>query len=580
MTWPLVSAAVLLIALAAGFAWYERGHPSARVLALVGTLAALAVLGRIAFAPLPNVKPTTDIVVISGYVLGGAPGFVVGAVTALVSNFFFGQGPWTPWQMAAWGGVGVGGAVLARATGRRLGRLPLALACAVAGLAYGFVLDLSTWVNFFEARSTGSLGAVLVSAAPFDAAHAIGNFVFCLAFGPALVRAVSRFRERFQVDWRPLARAGTPLLAIALVAATAAAAAPTARAASSTQYLLAAQNDDGGFGPAPGTGSTQLHTGWTALGLAAAGRNPADVSRGGKSIVDYLRAGSGSLNDTGELERTILVLHAAGIDPTSFADRNLVAELNADRKPNGSVDGLVDHTAFGIFAFRAAGQGRGSAAVKAAASWLARQQNADGGFGFARHGTASDVDNTASSLQALVDAGRGRSRHARRALAFLRANQNRDGGFPLNPNGGSNAQSTAWAIQALVAARQNPSTLRRGGRSPVAYLKSLTGPDGAVRYSRTSKQTPVWVTGQALTALEGKPFPLAPVPRAERRTAPSRAAGGRGGARRQASGSRHQAGRRVTKTAPMGPPVPTELLLTLPFEQPAYAAGVALGLLF
>jgi energy-coupling factor transport system substrate-specific component len=205
MSWPLISLAVLGVALAAGFVWYERGHPSARVLALVGTLAALAVLGRIAFAPLPNVKPTTDIVLIAGYALGGAPGFVVGAITALVSNFFYGQGPWTPWQMAAWGAVGIGGAVLARMTARRLGRLPLALACAAAGLGYGFVLDVSTWINFTGGATSGTLGAVLISAAPFDAAHAIGNFLFCLAFGPALVRAVSRFRDRFQVRWRPVA---------------------------------------------------------------------------------------------------------------------------------------------------------------------------------------------------------------------------------------------------------------------------------------------------------------------------------------------------------------------------------------
>ena len=92
------------------------------MLALVATLAALAALGRIAFAPIPNVKPTTDIVLLTGYALGGAPGFAVGAVAALASNVFFGQGPWTPWQMCAWGVVGVGGALLARAFGRELGR--------------------------------------------------------------------------------------------------------------------------------------------------------------------------------------------------------------------------------------------------------------------------------------------------------------------------------------------------------------------------------------------------------------------------------------------------------------------------
>ena len=125
MSWELASFAVLFCALAAGFRWYEHGHPSSKVLALVAMLAALAALGRVAFAPLPNVKPTTDIVLLSGYALGGAPGFVVGAAGALASNFFYGQGPWTPWQMGAWGLVGVIGAVLGAATGRRLHRVPL-----------------------------------------------------------------------------------------------------------------------------------------------------------------------------------------------------------------------------------------------------------------------------------------------------------------------------------------------------------------------------------------------------------------------------------------------------------------------
>src|SRR5204862_1141691 len=140
--------AILGAALVAGFAWYERTHPSSRVLALVATLAALAALGRIAFAPLPNVKPTTDIVLIAGFVLGGAPGFVVGATAALASNLVFGQGPWTPWQMVAWGLAGLIGAALGRASGRRAGRLQLALACALAGAAFRAIMDASVWVTF------------------------------------------------------------------------------------------------------------------------------------------------------------------------------------------------------------------------------------------------------------------------------------------------------------------------------------------------------------------------------------------------------------------------------------------------
>ena len=263
MSWAVAAFAILAIALAGGFAWYERSHPSARVLALVGTLAALAALGRIAFAPLPNVKPTTDIVLISGYALGGAPGFMVGAIAALVSNFFYGQGPWTPWQMVAWGLVGIAGAVLARLTGRQLGRVPLAAACGAAGLAFGAIMNLSTWVTFTGDHTLASYVTIAGVALWFDVAHAVGNVVFALAFGPALVRALARFRARFEVTWRPLpAAAGTAaVLLVALLVAV-----PAAQAASSLDYLRGAQNRDGGFGPAPGQATTGLHTGWVALG--------------------------------------------------------------------------------------------------------------------------------------------------------------------------------------------------------------------------------------------------------------------------------------------------------------------------
>src|SRR3712207_5673880 len=146
---------------------FRSTHPSSKVLALVATLAALAALGRIAFAPLPNVKPTTDIVLLAGYVLGGAPGFVVGAVGALASNVVFGQGPWTPWQMAAWGLVGVLGAWAGTLTGRRLGRIPLALVCGAAGLLFGAVMDLSTWTTLSGAHTLPAYLTVAGVSLPF-----------------------------------------------------------------------------------------------------------------------------------------------------------------------------------------------------------------------------------------------------------------------------------------------------------------------------------------------------------------------------------------------------------------------------
>ena len=201
MTWQAGAFGILFVALAGGFAWYERSRPDARIVALVATLAAFAALGRIAFAALPNVKPTTDIVLISGYALGPAPGFVVGAVAGLTSNFFFGQGPWTPWQMAAWGATGLIGAGLAAATGRRLARWPLALVCCVVGFAFTAFQDVGDWVTYSD-HSPAQLGVYVGKGLGFDAVHAAGCLVFALAFGPALARSIGRFAERLEVRWR------------------------------------------------------------------------------------------------------------------------------------------------------------------------------------------------------------------------------------------------------------------------------------------------------------------------------------------------------------------------------------------
>jgi prenyltransferase beta subunit len=570
MSWELASFALLGGVLAVGFGWYERSRPTAKVVAMVAAMAALAALGRVAFAPLPNVKPTTDVVLLSGFALGGAPGFAVGALAAAASNLFFGQGPWTPWQMLAWGCVGVGGAALARLTGGRLPRAPMALCCAVAGLAFGAVMNFATWVQFSGDHALAKWAAISGSALPFDLAHAIGNAVFAVAFGPALVRMLTRFRRRFEVSWQPAERRPFPagvapalVAALVLAAGISLAATERARAASSTSYMLRAQNADGGFAASPGQRSSPLYTGWAGLGLAAAGYNPLDVRRGGRSVVDSLRADLPRLlDDTAEIERTILVLGTAGVSARSFRGVNLVGRLVARQRRSGSWSGLVNHTSFGILALRSAGYGSGSSQVRRAAGWLRAQQNRDGGFNFAGRGGFSGVDDTSGPVQALVAAGGRGSAAVRRAASFLARSQNRDGGFPLAPGGGSNAQSTAWAVQGLVAAGRNPEGLRRT-RTPLGYLRSLTAPDGSVRYSRVSGQTPVWVTAQALAALARRPFPIGRVAR-------------RPGARGAGAGAAKE-GTAGTRAAGAGGPVDPRLL---PWIGAAQAAGVATGLLF
>jgi energy-coupling factor transport system substrate-specific component len=558
VSWQLATYAILVAVLAGGFAWYERSRPSARLLGLVAALAALAAAGRVALTPIPNVTPTTDLTLLSGYALGGAPGFVVGALAALVSNFWLGQGPWTPWQMAAWGLAGIAGALLARATGRRLGRLGLALACGVAGLLYGALLDLSVMVTYGGEQSLDRYLALSARGIPFNVAHALGNAAFAFAAGPALVAVLARFRDRLDFTWRPAsaAAAGGALslaVALALVLSPAQGAPARANAADASSgerterraagvagaraYLERAQNRDGGFPTTPDGPSSVSITGWVMLGLEASGRNPMDLRRAGRSAVSFLRARGDAIRSTGDLERTILALDGAGVSPRSFAGRDLPAELRRRQSPNGSFQGQVNLTAFAVLALRAVGTSGSS--VERPAEWLREVQNGDGGWGF-HPGAQSESDSTGAALQALAAAGP-RGRALDRGAAYLRRSQRQDGGWPLAFGGPTNAQSTAWAVQGLVAAGSGPGS---APRDALDYLASRQASDGHYRYSAASDQTPVWVTGQALTAVARQAFPIAAVPRAREPGGAVDAPGGNSEAGSSTKSAQREAGAR------------------------------------
>jgi energy-coupling factor transport system substrate-specific component len=546
VSWPLASFLLVGVVLGLGWLAYERRRPSTRMVAVVATLAAVAALGRDAFVALPDVKPITAIAFVVGYALGPLPGFTVGAIGMLASNVMLGQGPYTPWQMAAWGLVGLAGAGLGRLTRRRLGRVPLALACALAALGAKEVMNFYTW-TIGASHTPAALLIAVANGLPFDITDTLATLLFALAFGPELARLLARTRERMTVSWEdaaPGTAAGalavlTLALGVSLVmscdgtnalaATTSSTGNPTywvpparvsasgafeprasaASLAPELSYLASAQNADGGFGGASGQGSSELYTAWAAMGLAAAGRDPASVRRDGHTVLDSLRGEVSTLQGVGDVERTILAAHACGVSAYSFAGHDLVGEMLRARERNDSFENQVNLTTFAIFALRAVGHSAGYGAIREAAGWIERQQNSDGGFAFGTRGSPSDVDDTAIALQALVDAGAHDARVLGEAADYLIRSQNLDGGFPQRYGDESNAQSTAWAVQGLIAAGRPPASVRRrGSRSPVGYLESLLAPGGLIRYSRTGSQTPVWVTAEALIALAGKTFPV------------------------------------------------------------------------
>ena len=279
-----------------------------------------------------------------------------------------------------------------------------------------------------------------------------------------------------------------PIAALATLAIAAPAQAGT------FEYVAGAQNADGGFGMTQSGGSSQLATGWALMGLHAAGRRP------GPAALAYIRRGLPSLREIGDIERTVLVIRAARQNPRRFGGRNLISDIMRHRRRDGSFDGYVSYTSFAIFALRRSGVSRNSGTIRGAARWLERHQNSDGGFNVGGRG-ASGIDDTGYAAQALAVAGR-RGSALRRAASYLARAQASNGGFPLSRGGAPNAQSTAYAVQGLVAAGGHAAAARRGQ----AYLRSLTEPNGLVRYSRTSRQTPVWVSAQALLAQHRRTF--------------------------------------------------------------------------
>jgi energy-coupling factor transport system substrate-specific component len=182
--------------LVAGAAWLETGPTASKEIVLVATLAAVAAAGRVLFVAIPGVQPVTVVTVAAGAALGARAGFATGAIAALASNFFLGQGPWTPWQMLAWGICGLAGAACARLIRRRI---PFAVLCCVLGFGFSLFMDLWMWVTYLP-HTWQALAVVVGQGFWFDVSHAVGNVVIALTIGPELRRLLERYDRRLRTE--------------------------------------------------------------------------------------------------------------------------------------------------------------------------------------------------------------------------------------------------------------------------------------------------------------------------------------------------------------------------------------------
>ncbi|MDY6916375.1 MAG: ECF transporter S component [Chloroflexota bacterium] len=197
LNWGLIATILVVLAIVAFFFEFEAAALGSKEVALVAMLGTMSAVLRVPFAAIPNVQPCTFLIICSGYVFGPVAGFMVGAMTALVSNFFLGQGPWTPYQMLAWGLAGVSAALPRRF---RLGTLWLVLLGFAWGYFYGWIMNVWYWASFVYPLNLRTFLTYQLTSVWFDTFHALGNALFLGLFGTKTIGILERFRRRF--NWR------------------------------------------------------------------------------------------------------------------------------------------------------------------------------------------------------------------------------------------------------------------------------------------------------------------------------------------------------------------------------------------
>jgi len=175
----------------------EKRTVGTRRMVVTAVMTALSVLGRFIFAAIPAFKPITAIVIIAAVWLGPEPGFLVGSLTAVISNFYFGQGPWTPFQMLAWGLIGLLGGLLAEPL--KKSRVLLGVYGALAGVAYSMVMDIWTVLWYNGDFSWTLYLAALLSAVPHLISYSVSNVIFLLLLGRPFGEKLERVKVKYGV---------------------------------------------------------------------------------------------------------------------------------------------------------------------------------------------------------------------------------------------------------------------------------------------------------------------------------------------------------------------------------------------
>ena len=195
--YAFISLALSVVACIPFFVSFERGKNDSRRIVIIAVMTALSVAGRFVFAPIPFFKPVTAIVIITAIYLGSEAGFITGAFSAVVSNFYFGQGPWTPFQMLAWGLIGFIAGLLAERLVKS--KVLLVIYGALSGVAFSFIMDVWTTLWADGAFNFARFIASITTAAPFTAVYMVSNVIFLLLLTKPIGSKLQRLKTKYGI---------------------------------------------------------------------------------------------------------------------------------------------------------------------------------------------------------------------------------------------------------------------------------------------------------------------------------------------------------------------------------------------
>ncbi|MFR1730556.1 MAG: ECF transporter S component [Eubacterium sp.] len=194
----LVCVIVIVLSLLPFFISYENSKPSAREVSLVAVLSALAVASRAVFYFVPQFKPIGAVVIVSAVCLGPQRGYIIGSLSAFVSNFIFGQGVWTPFQMVALGLVGfAAGVIFKKVKPNRW--LLAAIGFVLAFALYGVVVDASSVLTMLTDYTLSGVLAIYAAGVPFSAVFGGATALFLFVFGEAFIKKINRIIVKYGI---------------------------------------------------------------------------------------------------------------------------------------------------------------------------------------------------------------------------------------------------------------------------------------------------------------------------------------------------------------------------------------------